>query len=81
MAQEQTKKPKPSKHLVPIGTHVPTAVKMGLQAIAESKNLTLYALLQEMATSAVDEYNEQLRELDKRAPKEQAPASDEDLLS
>lgn len=73
---------KPSKHLVPVGTHVPMTTKLTLQAIAESENKSVYEIVQELVQGRVDQYN---KELEKLKGKKVTPAKvdddGEDLLS
>jgi len=82
-----TRAKKPTKNLVPIGTHVPMAVKYTLIALAESQNKSVYEVLQELVLKATDEYGEELDALrEKQPPKlpeelEDAKDNGEDLLS
>lgn len=67
-----------SKHLVPVGTHVPMATKLALQAIAESQNKSVYEFLQGKIEEMVAEYDEELNDLKTKT----APIEDDgDLLA
>lgn len=72
----QAKKPKATKNLVHVGTHVPMTTKMTLQAMAESQDKSLYELLQEVAIDMAAKYEGEIEELRKRQPKKavEAPA-------
>jgi hypothetical protein len=72
----QAKKPKATKNLVHVGTHVPMTTKMTLQAMAESQDKSLYELLQEVAIDMAEKYEAEVEELRKRQPKKavEAPA-------
>lgn len=74
---------KKSKDLVPVGTHVPLVTKMTLQAMAESQNTTVYALIQEWIEREVSEYSAQIDELKEVKPVTESleGESDDDLLS
>ena len=75
---------KQSKHLVPVGTHIPTATKLGLQAIAESENKSIYEVLQDMIQEKVDKFEFDINALKKGESKnEELESSDDgsDLLA
>ncbi len=61
-------KKKTSKHLVPIGTHVPTEVKMTIIALAESQDMSVYELLQEKITEMAEAYDKELNSLREKTP-------------
>lgn len=73
------KKLNKSKHLVPVGTHIPSADKITLQAIAESENKSVYIVLQELIKAKIDSFEESI-ESDK-GPSDIASEDDSDLLS
>lgn len=61
-------KKKTSKHLVPIGTHVPMGVKLTIIALAESQDMSVYELLQEKITELADDYDKELEALREKNP-------------
>lgn len=58
-----TRKKKASKHLVTIGAHVPMSTKISLQALAESKNISLYKLLQEILEKESEDFENAIESL------------------
>lgn len=58
-----TRRKKPSKNLVPVGTYVPMTAKLALQAIAESQNMSVYEYIQDLLLGEVQAYEEELEEL------------------
>lgn len=79
---------KKSKDLVPVGTHVPLTTKMTLQAMAESQDTTVYALIQEWIEERVAEYGAEIDALKEKptaaeieTPERPTCSDDEDLLS
>lgn len=73
-------KKKLSRNLVPVGTHVEASTKLGLQALAESQNSSIYAVVQELIENAVSEYEEELAALKgtKGSKKKETPTDTDD---
>ena len=71
---------KMSRKLVPVGTHIDPTTKVILQALAESQDTTIYALIQEMIDKTVKEYEEELDSLRGEEVSEAESAPDDELL-
>ena len=54
---------KKTQNLVPIGTYVPEATKLTIQALSESQNKTVYELLQDKVKEMAAEFEDSIRAL------------------
>lgn len=78
-----TRAKKPSKYLVAVGTYIPTTTKLGLQALAESQNKSIYEYLQELIESTVAEFENSIEGFKHRDTPPPSPDEDDgaDLLA
>lgn len=71
-----------SKKLTTIGTHVPLEVKETIQALAESRNTSVYSLLQECIIALAEQYEAEIEELKTKKEKQsqKTVSNESDLL-
>ncbi len=60
MTTMRVRKPRASRELVSVGTHVPLKAKMALEAYAASMKTTVYALLQDWIVEATKDIEVQV---------------------